>query len=268
MFEETNAIRAVACAAKLIDSYYLTGPEDIDLEAIAMDQNLLILEEDIGGAEAHLVQNGKKGIITIRKNDSAVRKRFSIAHEMGHWFLHKDSRSFEFCSPSDMVEYERRKVAEYEANIFASEFLLPRKFVYPRFREQEPNWDFLLEKANEFKTSLTATAIRYVDMTKEKCFLVCSENSKVKWWRKNSSTLFLQAGQALTNRTHASMCFTGGLKRAEIKSVPASAWFDDIDPKLCVEVKEQSIKLGSLPYVLTLLWVFENEKQDDDEEDY
>jgi len=41
--------------------------------------------------------------------------------------------------------------------------------------------------ADYFGTSLTATALRYVDTTTDYCVFVLSENGKIRWWRASDS---------------------------------------------------------------------------------
>lgn len=62
----------------------------------------------------------KKGypIIVVNKSFSNDRKRFTIAHELGHILMH-DERNFA------ISDFRNEKVKEEEANIFASEFLMP-----------------------------------------------------------------------------------------------------------------------------------------------
>ena len=58
-------------------------------------------------------------IIVLNKNLSNDRKRFTIAHELGHLLLHK---------AFPISEY-REKLIENEANEFASEFLMPKEYI-------------------------------------------------------------------------------------------------------------------------------------------
>lgn len=50
----------------------------------------------------------------------AVRRNFDLAHELGHLVLH---RHIQF----DLLSPEEYKTIEHEADIFASEFLLPEE---------------------------------------------------------------------------------------------------------------------------------------------
>ena len=58
-------------------------------------------------------------IIIINKNFSNDRKRFTLAHELGHLLMH-------ICGNFPISDYRDEKETEKEANLFASEFLMPR----------------------------------------------------------------------------------------------------------------------------------------------
>ncbi|MEZ0007070.1 Zn-dependent peptidase ImmA (M78 family) [Flavobacterium sp. 28YEA47A] len=57
-------------------------------------------------------------VIVINKSFSNDRKRFTIAHELGHILLHNESNF-------PVSEFRDEKIKEKEANSFASEFLMP-----------------------------------------------------------------------------------------------------------------------------------------------
>lgn len=68
-------------------------------------------------------------IIRIRESvynnayNGDARSRFTIAHEIGHLFLHENNRiSFARTSSTKMKPYES---PEWQANVFAAEFLVP-----------------------------------------------------------------------------------------------------------------------------------------------
>ena len=65
-------------------------------------------------------QESKPYIILGADKQSAVRSRFDIAHELGHFVLHHKIQLDRFNNPQDF------KFAEQQANHFASSFLLPR----------------------------------------------------------------------------------------------------------------------------------------------
>lgn len=60
-------------------------------------------------------------IIVINKNFSNDRKRFTIAHELGHLLMHSIN--------NPAIPAHRDKMLENEANEFASEFLMPKEAI-------------------------------------------------------------------------------------------------------------------------------------------
>lgn len=120
-----------------------TGKEDIESGSIVIDKNA----------------NFK---IFISPFTSIERDRFTIAHELGHLFLHypetrkkMDSESIfratRYVDPSD----EKQQVAEREANWFAASLLMPEVKFKKIYNSQNTRLAEL-----EFKVSSTAVRIR------------------------------------------------------------------------------------------------------------
>lgn len=65
-------------------------------------------------------KNGRPIIILSKENKTAVRQRFSLAHELAHIILHKNCSSEEIFSNDKL-----HKIIERQADIFASAFLMP-----------------------------------------------------------------------------------------------------------------------------------------------
>lgn len=55
------------------------------------------------------------------------RHRFTIAHELGHYFIHDDVTSFSRCSSQKSVPTYRDP--EWQANVFGSAFLMPKSLI-------------------------------------------------------------------------------------------------------------------------------------------
>ena len=79
-------------------------------------------EDDFKSCSCHFV-------IRIDKDNEKTRQRFSIAHELGHLFLHLKYPHEEWLDLPVGVSYKRvsgkYNVAEIEANEFAAAFLMP-----------------------------------------------------------------------------------------------------------------------------------------------
>ncbi|MED3575782.1 ImmA/IrrE family metallo-endopeptidase [Cytobacillus praedii] len=64
--------------------------------------------------------------IVVNENHIPSRKLFTIAHELGHFYLHKEIQSefFEKGLKEEVYSYSE-KIMERQANLFASELLIP-----------------------------------------------------------------------------------------------------------------------------------------------
>jgi IrrE N-terminal-like domain len=66
------------------------------------------------------------------------RRRFTIAHELGHWSLHRDAEQAVYCRSTsiDPDEADRRPPlppAEEQANAFAAAVLMPARLVHEQY---------------------------------------------------------------------------------------------------------------------------------------
>lgn len=80
--------------------------------------------------------NNNQVYIMINKNiDNLGRKHFTIAHELGHYFLqHQLHQNSVFCNHNDIVEEgHQQNPIEREANYFASCLLMPEEKIKPAF---------------------------------------------------------------------------------------------------------------------------------------
>ncbi len=71
-------------------------------------------------------ENGS-AFIALNSEESPVRQRFTIAHELGHYFLHPNKISF--VDYRDNKKNVLRGPKEVQANQFAAALLMPRKFL-------------------------------------------------------------------------------------------------------------------------------------------
>ncbi len=91
------------------------------------------LEDSVSG---FLVIRDGRGIIGVNRRHHPNRKRFTVAHELGHYLLHGDDASvFIDSSPvffRDDTSSEGTRVQEIEANTFAAELLMPAEILRER----------------------------------------------------------------------------------------------------------------------------------------
>jgi Zn-dependent peptidase ImmA (M78 family) len=96
----------------------------------------------------------------VEAQRSPARRRFTIAHELGHWHLHQAEGGprTRFCRPADVSERKPSgRNIEVEANRFAAALLMPEQ----RVRERAPACRFSVPVlAREFGVSAIAMQVR------------------------------------------------------------------------------------------------------------
>lgn len=85
-----------------------------------------------------------------------ARHRFTIAHELGHYFIHDDMSTFSRCSTNEVIP--AFKNPEWQANVFASAILMPPKLIRGMTAD---------EVARKCKTSFTSAKIALENIAKK-----------------------------------------------------------------------------------------------------
>jgi Zn-dependent peptidase ImmA (M78 family) len=238
-------------AALLIKEFHITKPEEIVLEDIAMAKEIFVFEGPLEGAEARLLRRDNRGIVRLKSGLSLGRKRFAIAHEMGHWELHAKVSQLSLCTADDIAGYGNID-AEIEANAFAGAFLMPTQLISAQCWEATPSLELVNRLADEFFTSISAAAVRLVEECRQTCIVVFSENGRVRWWRaRDYERVWIQPGQQIDHRSNA-FELSG---QSEMESVDLDVWFPDWEGHDPQDLCEQSMVLGHYGTVLTLLWL-------------
>lgn len=123
----------------LRDSHVRKPP--VDLRHIATHCGLRYEEVDYfpDDVDALIISAEDGPVAVVNKNQSNNRRRFSLAHELGHFVLHRDGSVLEAAisidsPPTADPSEDRTSVAEREANLFAGELLVPVAFLKEHFR--------------------------------------------------------------------------------------------------------------------------------------
>lgn len=141
------------------------GMQDIQslLLQIAKDNNVEVLEADMFEISGALRREDSQWRIYVNRQDSPTRRLFTLAHELGHYFLHKDKRS-EFVDSGFVMH--REEVSKYheeelEANEFAGNLIMPEAEIVKRIgQERSVTAQDVLELASAFRVSPLAMATR------------------------------------------------------------------------------------------------------------
>ncbi|WP_065376787.1 ImmA/IrrE family metallo-endopeptidase [Ensifer adhaerens] len=251
-------------AERVIEELGITEPHEIDLEVIAFHLGATIKFCSLDGCEACIMGYGDKAIIRVSDTVSPQRRRFSIGHELGHWCHHRGRPLF--CKQEDIGGSDRtgkpspKKAEERVADGYAGDLLMPRsvfRLVARQFKAL--NFETIRKVAGEFDTSLTATAIRFVDMDHTPSMIVCHGLNGRKWFSRSKSVPERWFPKTdLDSESPAFDILHGKAPESKFSSrIGADAWFDQFDADR-YEIMEQTIRTFD-GEILTLL-IFKDEK--------
>lgn len=250
-------IAAARNAAKqLVRRFGVQAPAHIRVEAMCKYLGIDIIDVQLHGASAQLVRSGKRAVIMVsdRITDPAARK-FSIAHELGHFMLkHPAPSAAELCLPHmPRSRSNRERSLEAEANAFASELLMPESLLAERCNVQMVDLSVPRAIEEDYGVSILASTIRFIELTRACCAAVFSADREVKWFVPSTTfTRYIPRGRPIDPLSVAADFFTKGEVVREPQLVRADAWLEtDRD----VDVVEHAICSPQHGTVLSLLWV-------------
>ncbi|MCP5431627.1 MAG: ImmA/IrrE family metallo-endopeptidase [Chromatiaceae bacterium] len=187
---------------------------------------------------------------------SPGRVRFTQAHELGHYILHRHLRESFQCSDADMLNWsEDDKNIEGQADLFASYLLMPLDD-YRRQVTTTVDLDLLGHCADRYGVSLTAATLKWLQYTDEKAVLVMSNDGFINWaW---SSKPAAKVGAFFRTRNNVIPVPDGALASdPEVRNdrkgtqIPASVWFAHAEADM--PLREMKIHAEQYDAVLSLL---------------
>lgn len=246
---------AIVAAQELLERFCVDTPEDIRLEAMAWRLKVAIVEGDLEGSAARLAVHNSRARIRLPAWGHSGRRRFSIAHELGHLCLHEGQ--LQACSESDFSDWHSDSSKESEANAFAAELLLPTALLGRRC-EADVSFAPVRKIARDFDVSTTAAAVRFVELSPEPCALVLSTAGKIQWISRSGTfwPYTIKRGMRLDQRSLAYDVFSGERTiRADPEDVDAEAWLDDHRLPSGAELVEHVVASDYYNGALSLLWL-------------
>jgi len=228
----------------------------IRLEEVASRLGLHVQEVEATSFDGALVRitGSPIGTVAIRNDIPEVgRKRFTLAHEIGHYILPNQQADIPTpCRPFAIESWDSSLSSpEIDANRFAAEILLPRELLRDELKHQ-PTLDTARRVASRFGTSLTAATFRLVELSTYRIAMVISSEGKARWYRPSDEFGRAVRTGPLDRRTLAHDLFAGNVSTVSA-CVPADAWLFEHNLREGASIWEHSIFLRSYDQVLTLL---------------
>lgn len=253
---------SVTPAERLLHELGITEPAEIDLEAIAYYVNARVRFRPLDGCEARIIGNDDTAIITVNANSSCRRKRFSIAHELGHWHHHRGK-----CLACRAEEYKPHNTLSPErvADGYAADLLMPSYLFKPlAIKQGRPTNNAIVKRADTFNTSKEATAIRFVESDFTPALIVCHGPMGRKWFARAPSVPEKWFPKKSLDADSYAFDVQFGKKSDDPmpRKIRADAWFDRWDAER-FEMYEQTMH-NSTDETLTLLLLNDERMLTDD----
>lgn len=191
------------------------------------------------------------------------RVRFTVAHELAHFYLHAAyllGGNFH----NSKADFRSRDEMEREADEFAASLLMPRDLFISEVRKYRQGVCVLSELCdlaeNRLKTSITSTVRRYCQADIEPCSVVFSEQGHVRWAVHSEDMKRLGMGyvafgtrvptKSVTAKIWERVQDVRGSERLE-GSVEPSIWYER--PWYKKRLWEEAMPLGNTGVVLSYL---------------
>ena len=176
-----SLVRKLALASLPIDPFLIAEKHDIIVEP---------KPDTADGVSGMLLRYGDMFCILYATNiPSDGFQRFSVAHELGHYFLdgHIDHVLVDGQAHLSRAGFASGDSYELEADHFAAGLLMPVQLFHTAQAKFEPGLQAIEALADLCRTSLTATAIRYAELTGESVAVVMSTGQQVDFCRMSET---------------------------------------------------------------------------------
>ncbi len=224
--------KGAIAAQKMMNEFGLDSLKDFSVEDLIHARNIILEEKRISNSDGRIVFGKTKTKITINTEINYVgKRRFTLAHELGHFELHHNENTH-LEDNALTLDYFKSGNQEYEANQFATELLMPKKefIAFSTNKLFSPN--LLRDVAEYFQTSITSVAFRYLELGQHPIFLFYCKDGKVIYW-KNSKDYYRKVKDitklSVPDDSVAMEYFNEGIiytKNESQQEIVKSTWFE------------------------------------------
>ena len=202
-----NDMSPIRMAAEILKAWFLDKSADkrfpVDCRAIAEGFGITVQGDklDLEFEGGLFIDSEIKAIIYNKNIREKGRRNFTVAHELGHYFLHRNKQELR-CSFAELTDFQINQIhpkqIEQEANRFATTLLMPSGDFRNNIRGSVPSISLLSQLAERYQTSLTATAYRMVEVSPQPLALIVAKQGRVHRWLRNNhmkqAGLWMQKG--------------------------------------------------------------------------
>lgn len=263
--------------AACVVSHFPDIPVPIPLSRVAEAVGIIeIVGQQTGNFEGVLVTDSAKSTGSIAYNDASrpERRRFTIAHELGHFLMPLHGANAQ-CAKADMgilAAKNPNRAREAEANRFAATLLMPREmFLRDMRRLGDPEIEHILKLADDYEVSKQAVAHRYTRLCDDPCAVIFSQHDMVTQIYRTDNFPFvgLAKGRPLPRQSFSSQGRHQVGHISDCAETTPEFWLEDTRRLRGVALYEQYLD-QALGYRMTMLTIdgalADSDDPDEDEE--
>lgn len=251
--------KGVIAARNILEEFGLDNPNDFSIEDLIHARDIVFEEKEVPNCDGRIVFGQSKAKITINTGIKYVgRRRFTLAHELGHFELGHNQ------NPHDdtplTLDYFKNGGQEYEANQFATELLMPESLFIDFTKGKKFSPELLRNIAEYFQTSITSATFRYLELGQHPIYLFHCRNKQVTYW-KNTSDYYKKVKDITRlsppSDSVAMEFFNDGTiyrKEESAQEIVKSTWFETNDYDSDDPYYEYAIVTKDYNTVLSVVW--------------
>lgn len=223
-----------------------------------------VVADDLPGCEGALVPGDTKPrrwAIMYDRRQNAGRRAYTIAHELGHFVLHRqlvdedpDFNGGFYCS-KEAVEHGAGRDIEKEANEFAANLLMPLDDYRRRIpSDQLAVLNRLGDAADRYGVSLTAATLRWLEYTTTRAMVIASVDGFALWAKSSEAAFksgrFLRTKSDLFEMPARSLAIRKASSKESVEGVQQKAgiWFPEPTIEMCMRSDKYDFELTLLHF--------------------
>ena len=225
------------------------------------------------GFEGGLFKSKGGWVILYNPEATVGRQNFTIAHELGHYLLHREIKvEFQCTQKNISVGYaddENYQQMEREADTFATYLLMPADDLREQTYGREISVELFSACAKRYGTSLLAVILRWIEITEYPALLIVSIDGFILWSSSSKKALkrsvYKRSGEEIPPDSLAAMVsdntiqtnLDGGLRHEP------GVWFSRYGVhEFCVSSDKYDMQISVLKINLNEAPVFDEEDEE------
>ena len=253
--------------AKILGDFRLEALEwPVNLDSLAAKWGVTAIEKQPISSAGMLLPNRNGYKVILNQNQSRVRQRFSLAHELGHLLFNKAGIADSVREPKRRNSLAANPAEERLCDQIAAEILMPRMAFYEDGWMEGWSLNSLRTLASKYETSIPATALRMVDLMPEESLMGVwkvsgddGESAKLRWAHVGKTAYRVPSGSVSSKRLSL---VTKAWNSARVESGAAPVQDSRFERIRLLDVPAEAMAWGKDEYKQVMVYYYPGREQE------